>query len=125
VRRAEVVHSFGLLLDGSLGAQQRERWRALAAHFGLRDTAVPAMQHPPFVPCGARARGLPHDPAGEFYQEAFDVLREQAAARGCDVIYTGHGGDEINSHHSRTSAELPRRDRCRGSGQQLPTHSPR
>ncbi|WHM37552.1 asparagine synthase [Streptomyces sp. BPTC-684] len=103
----EVIHSFGLLLSGPLGAQQRERRRVLADQFGFRDTAVPAMQHPPFVTGGVRARGVPHDPAGEFYQEAFDVLREQAAARGCEVIFTGHGGDEINAHHSRTGTRLP------------------
>ncbi|MFE1770520.1 asparagine synthase [Streptomyces sp. NPDC059008] len=102
-----VIHSFGLVLGGALGVQQRERRRALTGHLGFRDTAVPAVQHPPFVPGGVRARGVPHDPAGEFYQEAFDVLREQAALRGCEVIFTGHGGDEVNAHHSRTSAELP------------------
>ncbi|WP_432077231.1 hypothetical protein [Streptomyces wuyuanensis] len=54
-----------------------------------------------------RALRKPHDPAGAFYQEAFDVVREQAAARRCEVMFTGSGGDEINAHHSRTQAELP------------------
>ncbi|MFD9629817.1 asparagine synthetase B family protein [Streptomyces violascens] len=101
------AHSFGLLMGGSLGAQQHDRRRALVDCFGFQDTAIPAMQHPPFVPGGVRARGLPHDPAGAFYQEAFDAVREQVAARGCEVIFTGSGGDEINSHHSRTSTVLP------------------
>jgi asparagine synthase (glutamine-hydrolysing) len=101
------VHSFGLLMGGSLGAQQRDRRRALVDCFGFQDTAIPAMQHPPFVPGGVRARGLPHDPAGAFYQEAFDAVRGQVAARGCEVIFRGCGGDEINSHHSRTSTVLP------------------
>ncbi|MEU7584457.1 asparagine synthase [Streptomyces sp. NPDC041068] len=101
------VHSFGLLMGGTMGAQQRDRRRALVDYFGFRDTAIPAMQHPPFVSGGARALGVPHDPAGAFYQEAFDVVREQVAARGCELIFTGSGGDEINAHHSRTRAVLP------------------
>lgn len=101
------AYSFGLVMGGAIGAQQRERRRLLVELLGFRDTAVPAMQHPPFVPGGVRALGTPHDPAGAFYQEAFDVVRQQVAARGCEVIFTGTGGDEINAHHSRTSAELP------------------
>ncbi|MEG3632069.1 asparagine synthase-related protein [Streptomyces poriticola] len=101
------VYSFGLLVGGSTGRQQSERCRVLVEHCGFRDTATPAMQHPPFCPGGVRALCKPHDPAGAFYQEAFDVVREQAAARRCDVMFTGSGGDEINAHHSRTQAELP------------------
>jgi len=101
------VHTFGLLMGGRIGLLQQERRRALVDHLGLRDTAVPAMQHPPFVPGGVRERRLPHDPAGAFYQEAFDVVRSQVATRGCEVIFTGGGGDEVNAHHSRTNAELP------------------
>ncbi|WP_327324920.1 asparagine synthase-related protein [Streptomyces sp. NBC_01210] len=105
--RFKRVHSFGLVMGGGIGVQQRERRRTLADHRGFRDTAIPAMQHPPFVPGGVRALGEPHDPAGAFYQEAFDVVREQAAARGCEVMFTGSGGDEINAHHSRTNTALP------------------
>ncbi|MEU2430695.1 asparagine synthase [Streptomyces sp. NPDC007861] len=105
--RFHETHSFGLLMSGSLGALQRERRRALIEHCNLRDTAVSAIEHPPFAPSGVRALGKPHDPAGAFYQEAFDVIREQAAARSCEVMFTGTGGDEANAHHSRTEAELP------------------
>ncbi|TLQ48278.1 asparagine synthase [Streptomyces marianii] len=101
------VYSFGLLVGGSTGRQQHERRRALVEHCGFRDTATPAMQHPPFCAGGVRDLCKPHDPAGAFYQEAFDVVREQAAARRCEVMFTGSGGDEINAHHSRTQAELP------------------
>ncbi|MFI6466813.1 asparagine synthase [Streptomyces sp. NPDC050538] len=101
------VDTFGLLMGGRIGLLQQERRRALVDHLGLRDTAVPAMRHPPFVPGGVRERRLPHDPAGAFYQEAFDVVRSQVATRGCEVIFTGGGGDEVNAHHSRTRAELP------------------
>ncbi|MBL1080532.1 asparagine synthase [Streptomyces actinomycinicus] len=101
------VYSFGLLVGGSTGRQQSERRRALVEHCGFQDTATPAMYHPPFCPGGVRALRKPHDPAGAFYQEAFDVVREQAAARRCEVMFTGSGGDEVNAHHSRTQAELP------------------
>ncbi|MFJ5302122.1 asparagine synthase [Streptomyces sp. NPDC088350] len=101
------AHSFGLLVGGSTGRRQRERRRAFVEHCGFHDTAISAMRHPPFCPGGVRALGKPHDPAGAFYQEAFDAVREQAAARRCEVVYTGSGGDEINAHHSRTRAELP------------------
>ncbi|MFC3351962.1 asparagine synthase-related protein [Streptomyces echinoruber] len=101
------THSFGLLVGGRTGRRQSERRRALVEHCGFHDTATPAMQHPPFCPGGVRALRRPHDPAGAFYQEAFDVVREQAAARRCEVMFTGSGGDEINACHSRTRAELP------------------
>ncbi|MEV6163754.1 asparagine synthase [Streptomyces sp. NPDC052052] len=101
------AYSFGLLVGGSTGIQQRERRRALVERCGFHDTTTPAMQHPPFCPGGVRARGKPHDPAGAFYQEAFDVVREQAAARRCEIMFTGSGGDEINAYHSRKQAELP------------------
>ncbi|MFI2203945.1 asparagine synthase [Streptomyces sp. NPDC020192] len=101
------VRTFGLLMGGRIGRLQQDRRRMLVDHLGLRDTAIPAMQHPPFVPGGVRGRGLPHDPAGAFYQEAFDVLRGHVAAHGCEVVFTGGGGDEVNACHSRTGAELP------------------
>ncbi|MET8573176.1 asparagine synthase [Streptomyces sp. NPDC004783] len=101
------VYSFGLLVGGSTGKQQSLRRRALVEHCGFPDTATTAMQHPPFCAGGVRDLRKPHDPAGAFYQEAFDVVREQAAARRCEVMFTGSGGDEINAHHCRTQAELP------------------
>ncbi|WP_244187860.1 asparagine synthase-related protein [Streptomyces regalis] len=104
------VHTFGLLMGGRIGRLQQDRRRMLADHLGLRDTAVPAMQYPPFVPGGVREQGAPHDPAGAFYQEAFDVVRGHVAAHGCEVIFTGGGGDEVNACHSRTDAELPAAD---------------
>ncbi|MED7828169.1 hypothetical protein [Streptomyces chiangmaiensis] len=69
--------------------------------------ATPAMRHPPFRPGGIRALRKPHDPAGAFHHEAFDVVGGQAVARRCEIMYTGSGGDEINAYHSRTRAEPP------------------
>jgi len=107
VARFAEVHGFGLLVGGGTGKQQSERRRAFVEHCDFRDTATPALQHSPFCPGGVRALRKPHDPAGAFYQEAFDVVREQAAARRCAVMFTGSGGDEINTHHSSPQAELP------------------
>lgn len=45
-------------MGGRIGLLQRDRLRALRDHLGLRDNAVPAMQHPPFVPGAVRERGL-------------------------------------------------------------------
>ncbi|MFI1933101.1 asparagine synthase [Streptomyces sp. NPDC020330] len=101
------VRSFGLLMGDHAGVSQRERRRSLVEHCGFTDTALPALRYPPFVPGGVRATGRPHDPAGAFYQEAFDAVRTQAALRGCEVMFTGTGGDEVNAHHSRSDATLP------------------
>ncbi|MEU6539368.1 asparagine synthase [Streptomyces sp. NPDC047000] len=109
VRKARFteVHSFGLLVGGRTGRQQCERRRAFVEYCGFQDNAVPALRYAPFCPGGVRAVRRPHDPAGAFYQEAFDVVRERAAALRCEVVFTGSGGDEINAHHSRTLSELP------------------
>ncbi|MFC8655632.1 asparagine synthase-related protein [Streptomyces parvus] len=101
------VRSFGLLMGDHTGVSQRVRRRCLVQHCGFTDTALPALQYPPFVPGGVRAAGRPHDPAGAFYQEAFDAVRTQAARRRCEVMFTGTGGDEVNAHHSRSAANLP------------------
>lgn len=57
-RLSIVANSFGLLMGGRIGLLQRDRLRALMDHLGLRDNAVPAMQHSPFMPGAVRERGL-------------------------------------------------------------------
>lgn len=88
------VHSFGLIVDGSVGTWQRHRRHLLTAALGLVDTEIPAGAYPPFAPTGVRGRGLPHDPASAYYREAFDALRDAVATAGVSVILTGIGGDE-------------------------------
>jgi asparagine synthase (glutamine-hydrolysing) len=66
-------------MGGRIGALQRNRRTTMATLWGFHDTAIPALRHPPFAPGGVRAAGRPHDPAGAFYQEAFDVVRDQAS----------------------------------------------
>lgn len=57
-RLSILANSFGLLMGGRIGLLQRDRLRALMDHLGLRDNAVPAMQHSPFMPGAVRERGL-------------------------------------------------------------------
>src|SRR5690606_17529696 len=80
------VYSFGLLVGGSTGTQQSERRQVLDEHGGFRDATSPAMQHPPFCTGGVRDLRRPHDPAGAFYQEAFDACASRqppGGARSC------------------------------------------
>ncbi|MCX9192960.1 asparagine synthase [Carbonactinospora thermoautotrophica] len=87
--------SYGLLFDGELGEQQQRRRDTLARRLGLRDVTVPAADWPPFTPGGCRASGVPHDPCGDFYLEAFQAAVDRAATLGVRVVFTGMGGDEI------------------------------
>ncbi|GGM67747.1 hypothetical protein GCM10012275_42930 [Longimycelium tulufanense] len=89
------VRSYGLIMPGDVGEQQRSRRDRFVQTIGTLDTTVTASHHPPFSPAGVRARGIPHDPAGAYYREAFDVLREAASAHHVRLLFTGHGGDEL------------------------------
>lgn len=97
--RDEAVSSYGLLLGGRVGEQQRQRRGALVERFGLRDRTVRAFDHPPFTPTGVRGRVGPHDPVAAYYREAFDALRDAVTDGGTKVICTGLGGDELMARH--------------------------
>lgn len=97
--RDEPVASYGLLLDGVVGQQQRERRAAVVRQLGLQDRIVSAFAYPPFDPLGVRGRGVPHDPVAAYYREAFDALRDAVASGGTRVICTGLGGDELMTRH--------------------------
>jgi asparagine synthase (glutamine-hydrolysing) len=107
--RAQPLSSYGLILDGVVGDQQRRRRSAMVHRFGLRDSTVPAYGHPPFVPTGSRGLGRPHDPTSAYYREAFDALRDAVSAGGTRVICTGLGGDELVARrpHEWTIAPPP------------------
>lgn len=89
------LRTFGLIVDGALGAEQHRRRVTIAEHIGAIDQTLPARDHAPFCASGIRASGAPHDPSGEFYREAFEALAASAAGRGVTVMLTGNGGDEI------------------------------
>lgn len=105
--RDEPVPSYGLILSGVVGQQQRHRRAAMIECFGLRDTAVRAADHPPFAVTGLRRRGVPHDPTAAYYREAFDALRDAVAVGGSRIVCTGLGGDELVARHPQEWTTAP------------------
>ncbi|MET8606673.1 hypothetical protein ABZV92_24380 [Streptomyces rubiginosohelvolus] len=93
------VRSFGLLMGDSTGVSQRERRRCLVQHCGFTDTAIPALQYPPFVPGGVRAAGRPHDPAGAFYPGSL----RRGAHSGSPEAVRGH----VHRHRRRRGQRPP------------------
>lgn len=91
------VHSYGLIVPGPLGELQAGRRQAYVHVNRLADVTHPAAATPPFTPDGVRGRGEPHDPAGDFYAEAFDAARAHLATTGARVVFTGLGGDELTA----------------------------
>ncbi|MGW4826327.1 asparagine synthase-related protein [Amycolatopsis japonica] len=89
------LRSFGLIVDGALGAEQHRRRIAIARQVGAVDDILRAHDHAPFCKNGIRASGTAHDPRGEFYREAFEALADRAARGGVEIMLTGNGGDEI------------------------------
>jgi asparagine synthase (glutamine-hydrolysing) len=97
--RHGTVRTVGLVVDGVTGRAQPKRREVLVRHLGAHDTAIPAHDHPPFMPDGVRGRLVPHDPGAAFYREAFDAMRDAAHDRAATLMYTGLGGDEISALH--------------------------
>jgi asparagine synthase (glutamine-hydrolysing) len=95
--RDDLLRSYGLAVDGVAGEDQRDRRRLLVKKLGMLDTEITASDHPPFALTGVRALGIPHDPTSAYYREAFDAIRDAAAADGLQVMFTGLGGDEITA----------------------------
>ncbi|MFI7114916.1 asparagine synthase-related protein [Amycolatopsis sp. NPDC049868] len=89
------LRSFGLIVNGALGAEQHRRRVAIARQVGAVDDILQAHDHAPFCENGIRASGTAHDPRGEFYREAFEALADKAARSGVEIMLTGNGGDEI------------------------------
>ncbi|MFI5560746.1 asparagine synthase-related protein [Amycolatopsis japonica] len=89
------LRTFGLVVNGALGAEQHHRRLTIARQVGAVDDILRAHDHAPFCEGGIRASGAAHDPRGEFYREAFEALAERAAGVGVRIMLTGNGGDEI------------------------------
>ncbi|MFE5565087.1 asparagine synthase-related protein [Amycolatopsis japonica] len=89
------LRSFGLIVNGALGAEQHRRRLAIARQIGAVDDILRAHDHAPFCENGIRTSGTAHDPRGEFYREAFEALADRAAHSGVEIMLTGNGGDEI------------------------------
>jgi asparagine synthase (glutamine-hydrolysing) len=93
------LRSYGLIVPGSRGAEQRRRRNDLISCLGLVDRSVRAVLHPPLarfgsVACDTRARAT-----GEIYAEAFGALFDRAVADGVRSMLTGIGGDELFMPH--------------------------
>jgi asparagine synthase (glutamine-hydrolysing) len=95
------LRSFGLLVDGDVGVEQRERRKTIIDLLGLSDATVPAAGHLPFGDPKVRSTAHPHDPDGDVYSEACDALRRVAADTGVRIVLTGFGGDEMMAPHER------------------------
>ena len=86
--------SLGILLEGPTREPQLRRRGAIVERLGLHDRSVEIAALPPSLDL----RPLPGRPLGfnqEYYLEACAALWDQAAALGCDRLYTGIGGDEL------------------------------
>ncbi|MEU3770004.1 asparagine synthase-related protein, partial [Amycolatopsis keratiniphila] len=89
------LRSFGIIVNGALGAEQHRRRVAIARQVDAVDDILRAHDHAPFCGHGIRASGGAHDPRGEFYREAFEALADRASRSGVEIMLTGNGGDEI------------------------------
>lgn len=86
--------SLGILLEGETRVPQLRRRGAIVERLGLHDHNVEIAALPPSLDL----RPVPGRPLGfnqEYYLEACAALWDQAAALGCDRLYTGVGGDEL------------------------------
>jgi len=105
------VSSRGILLGGEERKIQVARRTKLVERLRLMDETVDIDSHLPALdlqPGGAKV--YPH---AELYLEAFDSLWGRARAEGCDLLFTGIGGDELfptyqgeTTRHSDTKGEL-------------------
>lgn len=89
--------SYGMIMPGPDGAWQRRRRADTIKRFGILDRSFPALDHPPFGPSSRRVHADAVIPFGEFYDEAVGHLLDLAKADGADFIFTGMGGDELNT----------------------------
>ena len=87
------VMSQGILLSGNFRSSQVERRRKIVARLGLRDETVDIDTLPPSLDVwpGMRKEYV-HT---EYYLEAFEALWSSAHTQGCDLMFTGLGGDEL------------------------------
>ncbi|HZN18673.1 MAG TPA: asparagine synthase-related protein [Micromonosporaceae bacterium] len=88
------TRSYGLLVGGVAGDQQRQRRRYLVDLLGLHDVTRDALRCPPFAG-RHRTAGELFDPAAEPYWECLDAVVAAAVELGARVVLTGIGGDEL------------------------------
>ena len=88
------IESFAVIFSGEMGEAQGQRRRALNAHLGCVDHVTRAEASPPrfFAKCSSEVL---ENFYGEYYFEAFVSLWDKAVERGCRIMASGHGGDEL------------------------------
>jgi asparagine synthase (glutamine-hydrolysing) len=87
------VASRGILLSGDHRQAQVERRQRIASELGLLDHTVEIDAFPPTLDLRPRQRReYPHP---ELYLEAFEALWGSARTQGCELLFTGIGGDEL------------------------------
>lgn len=88
------IASMGIVLDGDTRQAQVARRRQIVGRLGLDDDTVEIAAFPPSLdlrPQPGRIAGL----YWEYYLEACTALWHSARTRGCDLLFTGIGGDEL------------------------------
>ncbi|MER6998472.1 hypothetical protein [Streptomyces sp. NPDC000410] len=109
------VYSFGLLVGGTTGKQQRERREAFVEHCGFRDTATPATRHPPSVleACALCAsRTIRREPSTRRRSMSYASRQPLGGARLCSRAAAGTKSMLITPGHR---ANYRRRNPCPGS----------
>lgn len=91
--RSKRLTSLGILLDDNEGQQTRRR-EAIVRNLGLSDHTIAMSEFPPSLDLRPRTGHMEY-PLADFYLEAFESIWDTARARGCDVILTGLGGDQL------------------------------
>jgi asparagine synthase (glutamine-hydrolysing) len=89
------VRTFGLELDGAMGAAQFERRQAMTHRFGWSDHAFAAGDHAPFGWRGFEHRRDRPFAWSECYLEGFGALLEEMRQQHGDIVLSGIGGDEL------------------------------
>lgn len=90
----ERVASLGIVLDGDVRDAQIQRRRRIVERLGLHDHTVDMAAHPPSVDVGPEP-GHVRRLHWEYYLEASTALWDVSRSHGCDLLFTGIGGDEL------------------------------
>ncbi|MBN8885060.1 MAG: hypothetical protein J0I77_05030 [Rudaea sp.] len=88
------VASRGILMNGTFREAQIERRQRIVQRLGLRDESIEMDEFLPSLDLQPSENKKSY-PRWEFYLEAFENLWDSARAQGCDLLFTGLGGDEL------------------------------